>query len=291
MIHYDEPLFRPPSEAESLIIQATLGCSHNKCTFCSMYKTKQYTEKSYENIAGEIEALSTYTEVRRVFIADGDALALDTALLLKIFRKLKDTFPKLRRISLYGNTENILNKTDDELERLSQGGLSLIYLGFESGSNLILEKIKKGVSKEEHKLAAVRAKNCGLHLSATIITGLGGRELWKEHIEQSADLVNMTAPKYLSTLSLMIDPDYRERFTTPFESGFTTQDDIGMLQEEKLLISLINIPDRIIFRSNHASNVLALSGRLPGDKEKLINQIDQAINNGSGIRPFWMRGL
>ena len=143
MIDYDEPLFRPPSEADSLIIQATLGCSHNKCTFCSMYKTKQYTEKSYEDIAGEIEALSPYTEVRRVFIADGDALALNTALLLKIFTKLKETFPKLRRISIYANTENILNKTDDELESLSRGGLSLIYIGFESGSNLILEKIKK----------------------------------------------------------------------------------------------------------------------------------------------------
>ena len=291
MIHYNKPLFRPPSEADSLIIQATLGCSHNKCTFCSMYKSKQYTEKSYEQVAGEIEDLSPYSDVRRVFIADGDALALDTALLLKIFRKLKDTFPKLRRISIYANTENILNKTDNELESLSRGGLSLIYLGLESGSNLILEKIKKGVSKEEHKLAVIRAQNCGLDVSATIITGLGGRELWKEHIEQSAVLVNLTAPKYLSTLSLMIDPNYMERFTSQFESGFTPQDDIGILQEEKLLICLINSSDRIIFRSNHASNVLALSGRLPGDKEKLIKQINQAVIDGSGIRPQWMRGL
>lgn len=291
MIHYNEPLFRPPSEADSLIIQATLGCSHNKCTFCSMYKSKQYTEKSYEQVAGEIKDLSAYSDVRRVFIADGDALALDTALLLKIFRKLKDTFHKLRRISIYANTENILNKTDNELESLSRGGLSLIYLGFESGSNLILEKIKKGVSKEEHKLAVIRAQSCGLDVSATIITGLGGRELWKEHIEQSALLVNLTAPKYLSTLSLMIDPNYIKRFTSQFESGFTTQDDIGILQEEKLLIGLINSSDRIIFRSNHASNVLALSGRLPGDKEKLIKQINQALIDGSGIRPQWMRGL
>ena len=291
MIHYNEPLFRPPSEADSLIIQATLGCSHNKCTFCSMYKSKQYTEKSYEDIAGEIEALSTYSEVRRVFIADGDALALSTALLLKIFKKLHDTFPKLRRISLYANTGNILKKTNSELEALSKNGLSIIYLGFESGSDLILDKINKGVLKKEHKLAVVRAQSSGIDVSATIITGLGGKELWKEHIEQSADLVNMTAPKYLSTLSLMIDPDFRKRFTSPFEPGFTAQDDMGILQEEKLLIHLINPPDRIIFRSNHASNVLALSGRLPGDKEKLIKQIDQALNNGSGIRPFWMRGL
>ncbi|MCK5198714.1 MAG: radical SAM protein [Spirochaetales bacterium] len=291
MIHYNEPLFRPPSEADSLIIQATLGCSHNQCTFCSMYKSKRYTEKSYEQISGEIEAVSSYSEVRRVFIADGDAMALDTAMLLKIFNKLHNTFPRLRRISIYANTGNILNKTDNELESLSRGGLSIIYLGFESGSNLILGKIKKGVSKEEHKLAAVRAKSCNLDLSATIITGLGGKKLWKEHIEQSADLVNMTAPKYLSTLSLMIDPNCRDRFTTPFETGFTPQDDVGILQEEKLLISLINSPERIIFRSNHASNVLALSGRLPGDKEKLIKQIDQALSHGLGVRPSWMRGL
>lgn len=292
MINYDEPLYRPPSEAESLIIQATLGCSHNRCTFCSMYKTKKYIEKSYEQVASEIESVSTYSEsVRRVFIADGDALALDTALLLKIFNKLKRTFPKLRRISIYANTLNIMRKTDDELESLSRGGLSIAYLGLESGSDLILKKINKEVSNEEQRQAVVRAQNCGIDVSATIVTGLGGKELWKKHIVQSAELVNNTAPKYLSTLSLMMAPECEERFTAAFKSGFTPQNNQGMLEEEKLLINLIDTSDRIIFRSNHVSNILPLSGILPRDKEKLIKQIDQALKGEGGIRPRWIRGL
>jgi coproporphyrinogen III oxidase-like Fe-S oxidoreductase len=291
LIHYDEPLFRPPSEAESLIVQATIGCSYNKCTFCSMYKTKRYTAKSYEIIAGEIDELSSFTDVRRVVIADGDALALDTTLLLKIFAKLKETFPNLRRISLYGNTGNILKKTDSELKQLSEEGLSIIYLGFESGSDFILGKINKDVSKKDQAQAVNKAQSCGIDISATIITGLGGEGYWKEHIEQSADLVNISSPKYLSTLSLMLQPDCHVRFTAPFKSLFTPQDDMGILKEEKLLINLIKSPDRIIFRSNHASNVLPLSGILPRDKEKLINQIELAMENGTGIRPLGIRGL
>jgi len=291
LIDYDEPLFRPPSEAESLIIQATLGCSYNKCTFCSMYKSKKYTEKSFETIASEIDFLSSFSETKRVFIADGDAFALKTDQLLKIFAKLKDTFPKLRRISLYGNTGNIVQKSNSELKELSEGGLSIIYLGFESGSDKILNIINKGVSKKEHSDAVNKAQNCGIDISATIITGLGGKELWKEHIEQSAELVNLGSPKYLSTLSLMMEPEAIEKFKSGFKSGFTPQNDEGILQEEKLLINLINSPKRIIFRSNHASNVLPLSGILPRDKEKLIGQINQALNNGSGIRPAWIRRL
>jgi radical SAM superfamily enzyme YgiQ (UPF0313 family) len=280
VIFYNEPLFRPPSEAESLIIQATIGCSYNKCTFCSMYKSKKYIKKNYSQISSEIESLSSYSDVRRVFIADGDALDLSTALLLQIFKKLQDTFPKLRRISMYSNTGNILNKTNNELESLSRAGLSLLYLGFESGSDIILEKINKGISKEEHILAANRAENCGLDISATLITGLGGRDLWKEHIEQSADLVNKTRPKHLSTLTLMINPENREILIAPFNTGFITQDHMGILEEEKLLISLINTPKRIIFRSNHASNILALRGTLPRDKEKLIKEIEQVMKEG-----------
>ncbi|MCD6396163.1 MAG: radical SAM protein [Spirochaetaceae bacterium] len=291
MIHYDEPLFRPPSEAESLIIQATLGCSYNKCTFCSMYKSKKYTIKSYAAIAREIDYLSSYSETRRVFIADGDAFSLKTEMLIKIFSKLKDTFPKLRRISLYGNTLNILHKTDSELENLYKAGLSIIYLGLESGSDLILEKINKGVSEKDQESAVLRVQKCGIDISATIITGLGGKEHWKEHIIQSAELINMSTPKYLSTLSLMTDSESIKRVTTPFETGFTPQDNTGILEEEKLLISLIDSKKRIIFRSNHASNILPLSGRLPGDKEKLIEQINAALTTGKGIRPLWMREI
>ncbi|MBI9101751.1 MAG: radical SAM protein [Spirochaetales bacterium] len=291
MIKYDEPLFRPPSEAESLIIQATLGCSHNQCTFCSMYKTKSYVERSFEDISADIESMASFSEVRRVFIADGDAMELDTSLLLKIIKKLKVTFPHLRRISIYANSGNILKKTDEELQSLKAGGLSLIYLGFESGSDFILKKVRKGASSEDHRMAVLRVMAAGIDVSATIVTGLGGKENWEEHIRESAELVNKTVPKFLSTLSLMITSDCRERFLSAFENGLTLRDDRGMLEEERLLISLIDTPKNIIFRSNHASNALALRGELPRDRSLLIEQIDQALNGDGKMRPDWMRGF
>ena len=291
MISYNEPLYRPPSEAESLIIQATLGCSHNACTFCSMYKSKKYTERSFDDISADIDSMASYPEIRRVFLADGDALALDTESLIKIFSRLKDTFPKLRRISIYGNTGNILSKSDQELTSLHEAGLKIIYLGFETGSDLLLKKIAKGVTMKEHALASERIKASGMDLSATLINGLGGKELWKEHVLKSAELINLTAPKYLSTLSLIIPPECRKRFISPFENGFTEQDDRGMLEEEKLLIQNINTSERIIFRSNHASNALALSGTLPAANADLINKIDMALKGEGVIRPVWFRGL
>jgi len=249
-----------------------------------MYKSKNFRIRNFKDIEKEIDSLSSYSELRRVFIADGDALSIETPDLLDILKKLNDTFPKLRRISLYGNTRNILQKSESELNQLSESGLSIIYLGFETGSDKILNIINKGVSKQDQAKAVKRAQECGIDISVTLITGLGGKEFWKEHIEQSAELVNMTSPKYLSTLSLMLQPDAYIKFTTPFTS-FTPQDDIEILEEEKLLISLIDSPKRIIFRSNHASNVLPLSGTLPKDKNKLIDQIDNALNSRNQYYP------
>ncbi|MBI9109192.1 MAG: radical SAM protein [Spirochaetales bacterium] len=291
MIIYDEPLYRPPSEANSLIIQATLGCSHNRCTFCTMYKSKSYTQRSLSDIFTEIESSASYGSIRRVFLADGDAMALDTGSLLEILGKLRSTFPGLQRISIYANPGNLLKKTEVELKSLSAAGLTLLYLGIESGSDIILKKINKGALRTHHQEAITKAMTCGIDVSATIITGLGGRELWREHIEQSAALVSSAAPTFLSTLSLMISPESRKEFTSAFEGGFTEQTDEGMLEEEKLLISLIKPERNIIFRSNHASNALALRGILPADREKLILKIDQALKGEIETRPEWMRGL
>jgi len=291
MINYDEPLYRPPSEANSLIIQATLGCSHNRCSFCTMYKSKTYTERSLTDIFAEIDSVSTYKNIRRAFIADGDAMALDTQTLLEIIGKLRSSFPSLQRISIYANPGNLLKKTEDDLRRLSEAGLTLLYLGIESGSDLILKKINKGALQAHHQEAITKAMACGIDVSATLITGLGGRELWREHIEQSASLVSRAAPTFLSTLSLMIGPESREEFTSGFGGVFTEQSDEGMLEEEKLLISLIASERSIIFRSNHASNALALRGTLPEDRDKLTAKIDQALSGEISTRPDWMRGL
>ena len=291
MIIYDEPLYRPPSEADSLIIQATLGCSHNRCTFCSMYKSKKYKKRSFEDIEKDIYAFSQYNDLRRIFLADGDALTLDTDYLIKIFRKLKSTFPRLRRISLYGNTGNVLNKKDKELRRLKEEGLSIVYLGFETGSDFLLEKINKGVGMKDHVSASNRLKSSGIDVSATLINGMGGREYWEDHVEKSAELINLTSPKYLSTLSLIIPPDCRKGFLKAFDNSFTEQNDIGMLEEEKNLLNLITTRERIIFRSNHASNALPLSGTLPAARTDLISKIESALSGNAFIRPLWLRGL
>ncbi len=256
-----------------------------------MYKSKKYRERSFKDIESEIESLKKYSDLRRVFLGDGDALALGTDKLIRIFRKLKNTFPRLRRISLYGNTGNVLGKSDEELDILKEEGLSIVYLGFETGSDFILEKICKGVKQEDHVNAANRLKNAGIDVSVTLINGMGGREFSEEHVLKSAQLINRTSPKYLSTLSLIIPPDCRKRFMSGFDGNFTEQDDIGMLEEEKLLISRIEATDRIIFRSNHASNALPLSGTLPAAKDDLIKRIEAALSGNSFIRPFWLRGL
>lgn len=291
MIFYDEPLYRPPSEANSLIIQATLGCSHNRCTFCTMYKSKTYTERNLEEVYADIEVAASYSSFRRAFIADGDAMALDTEILLKIIDKLKSSIPGLQRISIYANPGNLLKKTEAELADLSEAGLTLLYLGIESGSDIILKKINKGALQTHQYDAITKAMRCGIDVSATIITGLGGQELWREHIEQSAALVSAAGPTFLSTLSLMIGPESREEFTSAFEDGFTEQTEAGMLEEEKLLIDLIKPGNDIIFRSNHASNALALRGNLPKDREMLMAKIDQALNGEISTRPKWMKGF
>lgn len=291
MIIYDEPLYRPPSEANSLIIQLTLGCSHNRCTFCRMYKSKKYTERDINVIEAEIDSMASYNNIRRVFLADGDAMALDTPFLLRVLRKLNDVFPSLQRVSIYANPENLLKKTPEELGSLSAAGLTLLYLGIESGSDTILRNINKGALYMHQKEAIIKAMDNGIDVSATIITGLGGVDLWREHIEQSAKLVSEAAPTFLSTLSLMLDPESIDEFTSAFKDGFTEQTDQGMLEEERLLISLIDPPRNIIFRSNHASNALALRGTLPGDKARLIEKIDMALNGEISTRPEWMRGL
>ena len=291
MIFYDEPLYRPPSEANSLIIQATLGCSHNRCTFCTMYKSKKYTERSLDDIFRDIESVSGYSGVRRAFLADGDAMALDTDTLLKITEKLNTVFPALQRISIYANPGNLLKKSEAELKSLSEAGITLLYLGVESGSDLILKKIQKGALRQHHAEAIGKAMASGIDVSATIITGLGGNELWREHIEQSALLVNEAPPTFLSTLSLMLLPESKELFTSAFEQGFTPRTDEGMLEEEKMLISMIDPGRDIIFRSNHASNALALRGTLPADRDRLVSKIDMALKGEVSTRPEWMRGL
>ena len=292
MIIYDEPLYRPPSEAESLIIQATLGCSHNRCVFCGMYKSKTFKARPLEEVLGEISyAASSYPGIRRVFLADGDAMALETDTLLKISEHLHNKLPQLERISLYANPGNIHRKSDNELKQIREGGIKLLYLGIESGSDLILKKIRKGADAELINEGISRSRQAGLKVSATLITGLGGAEHWEEHISGSAELINRTPTDYLSTLTLMVDRNTVKKLEESYGHSFTLQNDIAVMKENRMLIEKLNPESNIVFMSNHASNALPLRGILPAHREKLLAQINRALSGNERIRPSWMRGL
>ncbi|MHB8100211.1 MAG: radical SAM protein [Sulfuricurvum sp.] len=291
MIFYDLPLYRPPAEADNIIIQATLGCSHNQCSYCTMYKSKRYTVRPLSEVQREIEALAQANpHANKVFLADGDALALPTQHLALLLRLLKNSFPRLSRVSLYATAQNFLEKSVEELKELREGGLSLSYFGIETGNDELLGKIDKGVNAAQMIEALHRAHEANIKISATVILGIGGLEYDFEHIRDTAELINAAPITYLSTLQLGLEEGSKERFLKHFDT-FTPLNDLQILQEQRELISLINPPQKIIFRSNHASNALHLSGTLPKDSEKLITQIEDAMRVGEGAMvPRWMRG-
>ncbi|MDD3595600.1 radical SAM protein [Sulfuricurvum sp.] len=292
MINYSFPLYRPPAEAENIILQATLGCSHNRCTYCSMYKSKRFTIRPIEEVKKEIEILSNrYPDANKVFLGDGDALALPTEHLAKLLRLLKESFPRLSRVSLYATAQNFLEKSVDELKELRAGGLSLAYFGIETGNDELLDKIDKGVNTADMIEALHRAHEAGIKVSSTVILGIGGLEYTHEHIRDTIKLINAAPMSYLSTLQLGLEEGSEERFHRSF-NGFTPLSDLQILQEQRYLLSEINPPQKIIFRSNHASNALHLAGTLPKDTSRLINEVDHAMNIGEGAMiPQWMRGF
>ncbi len=289
MIEYDQPLFRPPSEGYSLIFQITYGCSHNQCLFCNMYKTKQFCIKPLSKILQEIEyAKSRYPDAKRIFLADGDSFAVPTRDLIAILKKIKDSFPKLSRVSAYATALNILEKAKEELNEIRQLGLNLVYLGLESGDDEVLLKMKKGSSAKQNIDAVLKAKVADIKSSVMIILGLGGKQRWKEHAINSAKAVSLMEPRYLSALTLFISQDaplYKQIKDGKFK----------ILNPEEVLLELAlfikNITGHnMIFRSNHASNYLALKGVLSRDKDELLNIIHKALGE-KGIKPEYLRGL
>lgn len=286
---YDYPLYRPPSEAYSLIIQATLGCSHNKCTFCSMYKNKKFTIKPLEQIKKEIDFFRMYIKkADRIFLADGDALIIPMKILKEIFIYINQKFPEAERISIYGSPKSILLKTPEELQELKNLGLGLIYLGVESGSDKILSSIKKGVSREEIITAGKKVKKAGIPLSVTAIAGLGGKENSIEHTVKTADLISEINPDYFGVLTLMLEEG--SELLEEYKSGkFIPLSNSEILQEIKLIIKSINIKENCIFRSNHASNYISLKGTLPYEKENILKTIDYALKNNKMKSDFLRR--
>lgn len=291
LIDYDLPLWRPPSEADSFILQATLGCSFNHCSFCSMYRTKAFAIRPLQTVQTDIQTVArAYPGTRRVFLADGDALAAPTDYLLTLLGNLHTAFPRLERVSTYALPANLLKKSVEELARLRQAGLTLLYYGIETGSADLLKRITKGATPEAMITGLTKAKQAGLKISATVILGLGGQMHWQEHIDATADLVNQVELDYLSTLQLMLDPAIYQEFHRKFREPFQEQDDHALLAEQVKLIERLNPPAPLTFRSNHASNALALAGELPRDRERLLAQLALALTGGVRLRPEWLRG-
>ena len=287
---YDYPLYRPPSEAYSLIIQATLGCSQNKCTFCSMYKSKKFTIKLLEQIKKEIDFFRIYVKkAERIFLADGDALIMPMKILKEIFIYINEKFPEAERISLYGSPKSILLKTPEELLELKNLGLGLIYLGIESGSDKILSSVKKGVSREEIITAGKKVKKVGIPLSVTAIAGLGGKENSIEHAVETASLISEINPDYFGVLTLMLE-EGTELLEEYKKGNFIPLSSSEILEETKLMIKNINVKEKCIFRSNHASNYVSLKGTLPYEKENILKTIDSALENNE-IKSEFLRRL
>ncbi len=293
MIDYDYPLYRPPAEADNVIIQATYGCSYNQCTFCSMYKSKSFEKRPLQELFTEIDTLAEINPwAGKVFLADGDALALDTNDLLELLTYLQKAFVKLKRVSVYATAQNLLSKSVQELTALRQKKLSLLYFGIETGSDILLKKIHKGVDAADMIEALNKATQAGMKTSATVILGIGGVENSKEHITQTAQLINATQVNYLATLQLGLQDDIKEKFLKHFDNTFTPLDDFQTLQEQKSFLEQIRPSNKIIFRSNHASNALHLAGTLPKDRSRLIQELCDALEIGEkAFVPKFFRGF
>ena len=280
MIRYDEPLYRPPAEANSIIIQATLGCSFNKCTFCTMYESKEFIERPLKDIFLDIDKMASfYSDANKMFLADGDALAIDTKQLVKILEYAYSKFPKLRRVSIYASAFNLHDKSLEELCLLKEKGLTLIYYGIESGSFEVLKKIQKPISPLKMCDGLNKAYDAGMKTSITVILGVAGKKYSNLHIEETANILNQIKVTYLSTLQLMLEPHTKEKFIKNFASEFELLSTKEMLEEQKYFLELLNPINRVIFRSNHASNSLALAGTLPKDKDRLIDEVSYVIDN------------
>ena len=293
-VNYIEPVFRPPSEANSLILQVTNGCSWNKCTFCEMYTLpqKKFRPKPQQEIEAEIKACAAQLgAVRRVFLADGDAMALSFKRLKEILLAIKTHLPTVTRVSSYCLPRNLNNKSVEELAELRELGLQLMYVGAESGNDQVLEKIIKGETYQSTLDALMKIKQAGMKSSVMIINGMGGSVYSKQHALDSARLVNAAQPDYLATLVLFFR-EGEEHFINNFGGDFKACSQRELIEEMQVLISELNL-ERTVFRSDHASNYLVLKGVLGRDKQKLLSMIDGALNYSDAIflRSEERRGL
>ena len=282
-------VFRPPSEARSLIIQATIGCSHNKCTFCYMYKGEPFIIRDIDEVIADLEEDREYFHYyERVFIADGDALVLKTEDLVKLIDYINENMPNVKRIASYATAADINRKSVEELKLLYEKGLKILYIGFESGDDEILKDIDKGLTTEDYIKAMDKCREVGFETSVTIIAGLGGREKWRQNAIGTAELITKTKPTYVSYLTMRIyknAPIYKDYIEGRFEMPSPEE----ILYEMRVFLEHVD-SEGTVFRSNHASNYVLLAGTLNEDRESLIAAIDDTLRR-KNFRPGMLRSL
>lgn len=289
-MRYFGSVYRPPSEAHSLIVQVTYGCSHNTCAFCSMYKEKRFALRPMEDILEDFRlARAAYASVGRIFLADGDALIRPAADLERILDEIARLFPERERVTCYASPGSIQKRTPEELARLRQKGLTMVYMGLESGCDAVLQRMRKGHTAADIVAAGQKVRAAGIALSVTAISGLGGAEQWQEHALGTAAALSAMKPEYIGLLTLMVEPG------TPLldwvrEGSFVLPDSRLILEETSLLVAQLDC-EGAVFRMNHASNYLTLRGTLNRDKQELLRRIHSAMTGRTGLRPEQFRAL
>jgi len=290
-MRYEGNIFRPPSEAYSLLVQVTVGCTHNKCTFCSMYKDKQFHIRKLEEVLEDLAwARAHYPRVERIFLCDGDALALSMNKLMPILDYIRKNFPECERVTVYGRAEDALRKTEEELRQLYEAGMTMVYVGAESGSEKVLQDINKGETRQQLIDGVKKIEASGMKASVTFISGLAGKAGWEDHAIETGKMISEMSPSYVALLTLMVDPSVpiaeeirsgRLQLLSPEE---VTAETLLMLQHTE-------VTKKCVFRSNHASNYLSLKGNLPEDKESMMATLREAMQNHDMFKDERFRAL
>ena len=292
MLNYDAPLYRPPSEAKSLIFQVTLGCSFNECSFCDMYRSKEYSERSWEEVKGEIDMMSKMLpDSTKIFLADGDALNLDTEYMIQIVKYVYEKFPNLERVSCYAMPMNLLKKTPEELDSMKKAGLDMLYLGIETGSDILLKKVTKGATAKTIIKSCKKAKDAGFTLSCMVILGIGGSKYSSENARETAKVISEVKPDYVGALTLYLENGIKDEFLTKFDEEFIRISDSEAIDELEELVTKINVNDKVVFRANHGSNAYNVAGTFPEDKQAMLDKITWMKEHPEVVRPQGLRGF
>lgn len=290
-MRYEGMIYRPPSEAYSLILQVTIGCAHNKCTFCNMFREKNFRVRNLDEVLEDLDmARRQYRRVERIFLADGDALVLSNDKLMKVLDHIGKLFPECERVSIYGSPKDVLHKTPEELKELYENGIGIIYIGAESGSDKVLKDICKGATRAEIIEAVRKIEDSGIKASVTFISGMGGRDGWEDHAVQTGTMISEMEPSYVGLLTLMVEqeaPLYQDIQSGKFQLLSAEE----VVAETLLMLKHTDVKRNCVFRSNHASNYVSLRGDLPKDKDKMMELLRRAMKDHNMLKDERFRML